>query len=392
MNSKSLILVRMALFALALSKSAATAQTFDCGSNGSYGPMNITNAANTKLQAPPDGIFNCTTVTISSNSTLTFNRNASNTPIYILATGDVMISGTIDVSGASSSFSNGGLAGPGGFDGGFSSADILLPSGAGGGPGGGNRGRWISSSSITAGGNASFRVQNSGSGAGLPYGNNYLIPLIGGSGGGGGQGNNVTVGGGGGGGGAILIASNTKISCTLNGGNNIYTAGGAGASISTASGASSGSGTGGSVRLVAPKIDGGLRVNVLDGRYRIDTFDYSGLTLFGNPHTLGHVMVVFPNPMPKLSVSNAAGTAIAENTTSPVSVILPTGTNPSQTIQVRARDFGSVVPVRVRLVPESGDATTYDGTIDNTVNNPATVNIAVTMPINTGVRIEVFTR
>ncbi|MBK8040471.1 MAG: hypothetical protein IPK22_25555 [Verrucomicrobiaceae bacterium] len=103
-------------------------------------------------------------------------------------------------------------------------------------------------------------------------------------------------------------------------------------------------------------------------------------------------MVVFPNPLPKLSISNAAGTAVAENAGGPVSVILPTGTNPSQTIQVRARDFGSVVPVRVRLVPESGDATTFDATIDNTVNNPATTNVPVTLPINTGVRIEVFTR
>ena len=73
-------------------------------------------------------------------------------------------------------------------------------------------------------------------------------------------------------------------------------------------------------------------------------------------------------------------------------------TNPSQTIQVRARDFGNVVPIVSSLalpgclVPENGDATTYDATIDNTVNNPATTNVPVTLPINTGVRIEVFTR
>jgi hypothetical protein len=103
-------------------------------------------------------------------------------------------------------------------------------------------------------------------------------------------------------------------------------------------------------------------------------------------------MVHYPHWSSKLSPSNAAGTAVAENASGPVSVILPAGTNPSQTIQVRARDFGSVVPIRVRLVPESGDATTFDATIDNTVNNPATTNVTVTLPINTGVRIEVFTR
>ena len=67
-------------------------------------------------------------------------------------------------------------------------------------------------------------------------------------------------------------------------------------------------------------------------------------------------------------------------------------TNPSQTVQVRALGLSSVVPIRVRLVPESGDATTFDATIDNTVNNPATTNVPVILPINTGVRIEVFTR
>jgi hypothetical protein len=33
-----------------------------------------------------------------------------------------------------------------------------------------------------------------------------------------------------------------------------------------------------------------------------------------------------------------------------------------------------------------------DATIDNTVNNPATTNVPMTLPINAGVRIEVFTR
>ena len=82
-----------------------------------------------------------------------------------------------------------------------------------------------------------------------------------------------------------------------------------------------------------------------------------------------------------------AGT-ITMNASGPESVILPAGTNPSQTIQVRALGLSSVVPIRVRLVPESGDATTIDATIDN----PATTIVPVTLPINTSVRIEVFTR
>jgi hypothetical protein len=59
---------------------------------------------------------------------------------------------------------------------------------------------------------------------------------------------------------------------------------------------------------------------------------------------------------------------------------------------VRARDFGGVVPIRVRLTPESGDAITVDAQIDKTVNNPATVDVPVTLPVNTGVIVMVFTR
>jgi hypothetical protein len=53
----------------------------------------------------------------------------------------------------------------------------------------------------------------------------------------------------------------------------------------------------------------------------------------------------------ELNNANAAGMAVAEGAAGPVSVILPTGTNPNQMIKVRARDFGGVVPIRMRLTP-----------------------------------------
>ena len=46
----------------------ACAQGFTSGSDGSYGPMNIT--SNTTLQLPPDGIFRCTTINIAAGATL----------------------------------------------------------------------------------------------------------------------------------------------------------------------------------------------------------------------------------------------------------------------------------------------------------------------------------
>jgi hypothetical protein len=52
----------------------------------------------------------------------------------------------------------------------------------------------------------------------------------------------------------------------------------------------------------------------------------------------------------------------------------------------------SPVTIRVWLTPESGDAITVDAQIDSTVNNPATVDVPVTLPINTGVNVMVYTR
>ena len=42
------------------------AQPFLSGSDGSYGPMNIT--TNTVLDLPADGIFRCTSITVNENA------------------------------------------------------------------------------------------------------------------------------------------------------------------------------------------------------------------------------------------------------------------------------------------------------------------------------------
>src|SRR5437899_11255426 len=64
-----------------------SAQTFSSGStgaDGAYAPM-----ANTTLTLPPNGVFNFTTVNIPSGVTVTFVKNAANTPVTILASGIV---------------------------------------------------------------------------------------------------------------------------------------------------------------------------------------------------------------------------------------------------------------------------------------------------------------
>jgi hypothetical protein len=51
------------------------------------------------INLPPSGVFNFTTINIPDQVIVKFNRNAGNTPVTMLASGDVSIQGLIDVSG-----------------------------------------------------------------------------------------------------------------------------------------------------------------------------------------------------------------------------------------------------------------------------------------------------
>src|SRR5882762_3331578 len=104
------------------------ASAFNSGSTGADGAFRPT--VNTTLTLPPSGILNYTSVIIPVGVTVTYVRNVANTPVVILATGDVTISGTLNVSGSSAPGAGAagdgnagddgipGLGGPGGFDGG----------------------------------------------------------------------------------------------------------------------------------------------------------------------------------------------------------------------------------------------------------------------------------
>ena len=212
----------------------AHGQTINSGSTGADGPFNppsqvpagttvIGNCTNgspcvvtVTLREPDPGqpihangrhVFNFTTVNIPQFATVRFTRNIANTPVIILAQGDVTVSGFIDVSGTTVSGSglSVGQGGPGGFNGG-GGARVSAPTnfgGAGSGPGGGG-------SNVSG----SFGTGT----AELVYGLPELQPIIGGSGGGGTgsffslvYGSNVPGFRGSGGGGALLIASSGAI-------------------------------------------------------------------------------------------------------------------------------------------------------------------------------------
>lgn len=101
---------------LGLTPWSAAAQEFLLGSDGSYGAIDV--VEDTVLPLPEDGVFHATTVTIHEGATLSFTRNRHNTGVTILATGDIVVDGTIDVSGGDGTVEGPGEGGPGGGDGG----------------------------------------------------------------------------------------------------------------------------------------------------------------------------------------------------------------------------------------------------------------------------------
>lgn len=248
----------LAILTLLFVAPSARGQVYDSGSTGVLGALTPTE--NTTVLLPPGGVLHYTVVDIPSGVTVTFQRNAQNTPVYLLATGDVMISGKIDVAGkATGSAVNrwwvtqlGGLGGPGGGDGGstrIGSGYNIGSHGTGPGPGAPvNNPGWGDNPS----GGAS-PVSDGSTYANGPAGGKSYVTIgnwvgFGGSGGG-----SSRTYAGGGGGGALTIASSTTI--TVNG--TIDARGGsAGTGGSPSNSGQGGGGGGGVVRLVASAITG----------------------------------------------------------------------------------------------------------------------------------------
>jgi hypothetical protein len=401
---------------------AAQAAGFNSGSTGADGALNVT--TNTTLVMPVSGVFNFTTVTIASGATLSFKKNVANTPVVLLATGNVSIVGTIDVSGGNSAgntpgtigdTSLPGAGGPGGFDGGRGGVPAnSRRAGNGLGPGGGGGGNGVANCCTTVknygqggggGGHANagtggyFAANNTDSAtvntgnAGPAYGSNLLIPLVGGSGGGGGGGSASTTGaygtGGGGGGGAILIASSGAVTIAgaikVTGGNSGATSS---CSAATTCGASGGGGSGGAVRILASAISGAGSVNVAGGaagsspdswlnggagsigRVRYDVMSAGTLTLSG---------------LPTLTITSVAGIAAPATPTGLQDIVLPENTpNPvAVTLAPTGVPAGNVVTLT--LTPKRGAATTATSSAlaGSTAGATATASIDVPTDIST---------
>jgi hypothetical protein len=238
----------------------ASLGTWDNTIDSTYPPGTITAVGSRQVPLPADGVMVFSDINLVAKPgepvVITFIRNAANTPVTLLASGNVTIgafvtlrvSGDAGVSADTNNLGRGGLGGPGGFrggDGAYQLVNFASRGGAGLGPGGGT------------GGNDNYF--NNGHGvAGTFLGAPDLLPLVGGSGGGGGAstsaGAGCAAGGGGGGGGAVLIAANGTI--TING--QLFADGGNMGAISSNHSCASGGGpaSGGAVRLLATTIAG----------------------------------------------------------------------------------------------------------------------------------------
>jgi hypothetical protein len=380
------------LAVLAVFGSSATVWGFTSGSTGADGAFNP--ASNTAVQLPANGTLNYTTVNIPAGVTVTFTSNAANTPVYILATGDVTIAGTLNVNGVGATGFNSGQGGPGGFNGGLGGT-AGAAGGKGLGPGGGNP----ATAAGTGGGGAGY---NTGGGAGTyggagggTYGNVRIMPMIGGSGGGGGAGYSQNIGGGGGGGGgAILIASSGTITIS---GSLIANGGNGGVGVSTTG--DGGGGSGGSIKLMANTITGEGTIsanagiggsgsgqdaggNGGTGRIRFEANTVTRTSATSPGFTYDYPGTVSVTNIPTLTITSIAGVAVPGSPSgrygTPDVTLPPTTTNPV-TVNVSATNIPVGTQVTVTSIPEYGAATSIVSTGLSGTLDSSTTSVSITL-------------
>ncbi|GAB6043527.1 hypothetical protein [Endothiovibrio diazotrophicus] len=388
------------------------AWAYDSGSTGADGALDVT--IDTTLPLPPDGVFNYTDVNVAAGATLRFTPNAANTPVTILASGNVNIAGTIDISGEwgtpAGAAGDGNLGddgipgapGPGGFRGGSGYPpinDTSIRAEHGIGPGGG-QGGLQRSSPYTYGGDGggggfgSAGISSRTSYGGPTYGTEALLPLIGGSGGGGGIGGTLFHGsGGGGGGGAILIAASEAVDIT----GTIYANGGTGGPIAgTGVGGSGGGGSGGAIRIVATTLsgNGGLYAKGApdgaqdrdyghggNGRIRLEAETILRTAGTDPAFTFGNPTSAFVAGMPTLRITSVGGITAPTIPTGDADISLPADTPNPVTVEIATTGVPVGNTVKVTVVPTNGTNTTsattpaLTGTID-----AATASVAVDLP------------
>lgn len=326
--------------------SVAQAQ-FNSGSTGADGALNLATMTCPnnvcEVQLPESGILNYTTVNIPQGKTLIFKRNLRNTPVIILAQGNVVIAGTIDVSAPYSSRE----PGPGGFRGG----DVEK---SGFGPGGEN-GQWV--------------------------GNLSLVPIIGGSGSYGYRTSCCSFYGGGGGGG-IVIASSSSVFISSSG--SIKANGNVGNGVGNPpqypTGGSSGSG--GAIRLVSNSLDVSGRTEACGGSCGVIRFEATQRNFTGtsNPAPVLSTInpTIIPAAPPSLTIASIGGYTVPNYSgtrTDTVDLLLPTQLSDPINVVIQGRNVPTGTQVRLQF--SGSNATTAPCTLSGTeANSSATCTIS----------------
>jgi len=382
---------------------AAAQQVFDSGSDGSDGALTFPENAGTILFDPaefdppldPDGdnVYHFTTITVPAGTTVVLRANVlgEGLPVYWLASGDVVVEGTLDLNGTEGHNLNEpavpSVAGAGGYAGGRArrSADGATAQ-DGNGPGGGERG----SNQVPPGGGSHATGDRS-------YGNAFLVPLVGGSGGGGGGGGGSNNSGGGAGGGALLVASSTQI--VVSGA--VVANGGVSGVVDTTrnTARSGGGGSGGAIRLVAPRLEGSGQLRAVggdgrnagagrtgddgrNGRIRIEAFQYLGPTDVDPSPSVATPGPVFPPPTaPAIRVTTVDGVAAASDPTG--SFVQPDVTIQAAsavTIELETRNIPPGTVLELTLDPETGEPVTTTSTAVAGTLESGTATATATFP------------
>ena len=359
--------------AVMLGVSKIQAQTFNSGSNGSDGALNLATPGTIlfdpralNLDADGDNVYHFTTINIGPGVIVKLRANLVPGPVFWLAQGTVTIAGTIDLNGENGHPSNSlpaarvpSVAGAGGYSGGVGKfgANLAQP---GAGPGGG----------------LVFPIYQGGQN--FPYGsggnftgNAFLVPLIGGSGGGGSPNEESNGGAGGGaGGGAITIASSTSILV-----NGLISATGG-----TCGGGLAGGGSGGGIRLAAPTIGGSGSFSTLTessaanacsngrgpggaGITRLEAFqqNFTGGTIKGTFFRATPFNTFLPSGQSSVKVLTVGGVAVPPNPTGSFSAPDVTLNSTAAVLfAIEARNIPTGTVVKLQIFSETGADLTID--------------------------------
>lgn len=319
-------------------------------------------------------VFHYTSVNIPSSKTVKFTNHPSGAPVVWLVSGDVLISGTVNLDGeANGTYSRLSIPGPGGFRGGLPAGFLLStnPAGSGFGPGGGrNVGQ--------AGSHATLGLTSTSS----TYGSEQCLPLIGGSGASGAS----SIGGrvGGAGGGAILIAANSSVVVnglvSANGGEGFFVNnGGAGGAIRIVTATLSGTGQ---LRAIGNGEDGGfgrIRLESLSTTGPLDPLPKVGDSLPDNPP-----LIWLPSSGPKATIVSVGTKAAPADPHAELSV---GGTDVDleiaglTTVIIACENVPSASAVKLLMTPKYGNTVVVPATFQSGTTAQSQWSANVTLPI-----------